>query len=68
MIQSVFLFATFVTGDWWLGNSRLSHRHFERKREIFVIYGETGHERNAQTGNLLSQSLRIAMIYTPRRF
>ena len=21
MIQSVFLFATFVTGDWWLGNA-----------------------------------------------
>ena len=37
MIQSVFLFATFVTGDWWLGNSRLSHRHFESMREIFVI-------------------------------
>ena len=26
-----------VTGGWWLGNSRLSHRHFERMREIFVI-------------------------------
>lgn len=23
--------------DWWLRNSRLSHRHFERMREIFVI-------------------------------
>ena len=66
MIQSVFLFATFatfatfVTGGWWLGNSRLSHRHFERMREIFVIRGETGHERNAQMGNLLSQSLRAS--------
>ena len=40
MIQSVFLFATFVTGGWWLGNSKLSHRHFERMREIFVIRGK----------------------------
>ena len=47
----------------------LSYRHFERKREIFVICGQAVDIRESQTRNLLiRRPSGIAIIYTLRRF
>ena len=37
----------------------LSYRHFERKREIFVIRGQAVDVWKSQTGNLLSVDIRV---------
>ena len=39
-----------MTGDW----ETLSYRHFERKREIFVIRDQASDVWHSQTENLLS--------------
>ena len=47
----------------------VSYRHFERKREIFVICGQAVDIRESQTRNLLiRRPSGIAIIYTLRRF
>ena len=48
-----------MTCDW----ETLSYRHFERKREIFVIRDQAGDVRYSQTGNLLSTYFRALPIY-----
>ena len=37
-----------------------SHRHFERKREIFAIRGQAVDVRESQTGNLLPVDLQAS--------
>ena len=46
-----------------LGDIRLPYRHFERKREIFVIRGSAVDVWNSQTGNLIPTYFRALPIY-----
>ena len=46
-----------------LGDIGLPYRHFERKREIFVIRGSVVDVWNSQTGNLLPTYFRALSIY-----
>ena len=54
-----------ISSDLWLvtkrlGDIRLPYRHFERKREIFVIRGSAVDVWNFQTGNLLPTHFRAS--------
>ena len=46
-----------------LGDIGLPYRHFERKREIFVIRGSAVDVWNSQTGNLIPTYFRALSIY-----
>ncbi len=55
-----------ASSDWVtkrLGDIGLPYRHFERKREIFVIYGSAVDVWNSQTGNLIPTYFRALSIY-----
>ena len=52
-----------------LGDIRLPYRHFERKREIFVIRGQANNVWKVQNGKpAIKRPSGIAIIYTSRRF